>query len=477
MSKLNRKSESVKTVTHGGATVTKIVNAEELLRRSVMTCLLWEDTFYEGGDSIANRIAEYIPQISAQRVAEIAIEARSQMNLRHVPLYIIRQMARLDSHKHLVAKTLYEVIQRPDELTEFLSIYWKDKKEKLSSQVKKGLAKAFTKFNEYSLQKYNQDKDVKLRDVLFLCHAKPLEGVNGYTKVARKNKVQLPQDTGSILFNKLVTNTLETPDTWETELSKNGNNAASWERLIKEKKLGDLAILRNLRNMIEKEVNSDCIREAIKNIKGDRVLPFRYISAAKYAVKYEAEIEQALMKSLSQRKKLSGKTIIVVDVSGSMGSSVSSKSEMSRLDAACAMAAIAREICETPVVYATAGDDGTRIHATMEIPARRGFALIEAIKNSREKIGGGGVFLKQVTDFIFEKEKTADRILIITDEQDCDTSSARSPDAAKPFGKHNYILNVGTYDRGIAYKKYTHISGWSESILDYIRVYEDGENA
>jgi len=89
-----------------------------------MSCLLWEDNFYEDGQSVADRIKELIPKIPAIRVAQIAMEARDQMKLRHVPLLIIREMARLDTHKQYVARLLEKVIQRPDELGEFLKIYW-----------------------------------------------------------------------------------------------------------------------------------------------------------------------------------------------------------------------------------------------------------------------------------------------------------------------------------------------------------------
>jgi hypothetical protein len=138
-----------------------------------MACLLWEDAFYEEGVSIAERIAALIPKVDAVAVQRIALEARNEMKLRHVPLLIVREMARLASHRHLVAKTLAEVIQRPDELAEFLSIYWKVKKQPLSAQVKKGLAAAFAKFDAYQLAKYNRDHAIKLRDVLFLSHARP----------------------------------------------------------------------------------------------------------------------------------------------------------------------------------------------------------------------------------------------------------------------------------------------------------------
>ncbi len=139
--------------THEGA-VAKHINSEQQLRRSVMSCLLWEAQFYEDGVAIADRIAQIIPKVGAKKVAAIAIEAREKMKLRHIPLLIVREMARINTHKHMVAKTLARVIQRADELTEFCAIYWADGRQPLSAQVKKGLADAFRKFNEYQLAKW-----------------------------------------------------------------------------------------------------------------------------------------------------------------------------------------------------------------------------------------------------------------------------------------------------------------------------------
>ncbi len=122
---------------------------------------------------IAGRIAELVPKVKAERVADLAIEAREAMKLRHVPLLLVREMARHATHRALVGETLNRVIQRADELTEFLAIYWKDGRVPLSGQVKKGLAAAFGKFNAYQLAKYDRPGPVRLRDVLFLSHAKP----------------------------------------------------------------------------------------------------------------------------------------------------------------------------------------------------------------------------------------------------------------------------------------------------------------
>ena len=144
--------------------------AEGLLRRAVLACLLWESNFYEAGNVGAEQIASLIPQVEPEKVAALAIEARREQKLRHVPLFLAREMARHETHRGLVGRVLSEVILRPDELTEFLAIYWKDGRQPLSGQVKKGLAAAFGRFNAYQLAKYNRDEKVKLRDVMFLVH-------------------------------------------------------------------------------------------------------------------------------------------------------------------------------------------------------------------------------------------------------------------------------------------------------------------
>jgi 60 kDa SS-A/Ro ribonucleoprotein len=157
----------------GPRTRARHISPELQLRRSVLACLPWEGQFYEDGVEIAGRIAELVPKVAAEKVAALAVEARQQMKLRHAPLLLVREMARHATHRALVAETLACVIQRADDLSEFVAIYWKDGRVPLSGQVKKGLAAAFPKFDEYQLAKYDRGGPIKLRDVLFLCHAKP----------------------------------------------------------------------------------------------------------------------------------------------------------------------------------------------------------------------------------------------------------------------------------------------------------------
>jgi len=353
------------------------------------------------------------------------------------------------------AVTLEKIIQRADELAEFLSLYWKGGKCPISKQVKKGLAKAFTKFNEYSLAKYNRQSEIKLKDVMFMVHPKPVN--------------QEQED----LWQKLIDEKLKTPDTWEVELSKSKNKKESWTRLLKENKLGSLALIRNLRNMNEANVDEKLIFSSLEKMNVDRVLPFRFVSAAQHAPQWEDKIEKSMFKALENKDKLKGKTILIIDVSGSMRACLSGKSMLNRMDAANALAILAREISKDIRIYATAGNDHMIKHKTEIVPNRRGFALRDAIQGKYNSLGGGGIFLTQVMDYVYDKEKNADRIIVFTDEQDTDTKL--SPAKANSFGNKNYLVNIASHKHGIGYGKWHHIDGFSEAVLDYIIAFENLE--
>lgn len=416
--------------TYEGAPASQI-SAEQMLRRSLMSCLLWENEFYEDGESIARRISELVPQVQPEAVLGMVNEARNRMNLRHAPLWVIRSMARFKTHRHLVAKALEFAIQRPDELTEFLALYWKEGRQPLSAQVKKGLAAAFVKFDAYQLAKYNHKSPIKLRDVLFMVHARPV------------NREQ------EITWKKLVEGTLENPDTWEVALSAGKDKKETWERLLEENRLGALALLRNLRNMEEVEVNKKLILSALDRAKIDRVLPYRFIAAARYAPQWESQLESLMFKCIDGRQKLSGKTVLVIDVSGSMKSFLSAKSDLSRLDAACGLAILARELCDEVVIYSFS-------NFTKRIPDRHGFALRDAIINSQKH---SGTYLGSTVEEL-NKRIEFDRIIVITDEQSHDTVPAPKT--------RGYMINVASYKNGIGYGKWTHIDGWSEAVFDFL---------
>jgi len=439
-----------------GAVATPAPHAAAELRRSVMACLLWEDQFYESGVSIADRIKTLVPQVPAEVVAEFAARAREDMKLRHAPLLLAREMARGPvAHRRLTGATLERIVQRADELTEFLAIYWADGKQPLSAQVKKGLGKAFTKFNEYGLAKYDRDGSVKLRDALFLAHAKPLDApLRRYTKVERAEERakrlvrRKPMSKGELLFQAVVDGKLETPDTWEVELSAGADKKATFERLITEDKLGALALLRNLRNMTEAKVDSALIKMALEKMDIARVLPHRFIAAARAVPALEHQLEPAMLAAAANLPKLKGRTVLLIDVSGSMENHLSGKSDMRCIDAACGLAIIARELCEELVVI-------TFSDKHVQVPPRRGFALRDAIVASQPHSGtylGKAIQAANTLDY--------DRIIVITDEQSHDSVGA-------PKGR-GYMINVASNKNGVGYGTWNKIDGFSEAVVRYI---------
>jgi hypothetical protein len=419
--------------THEGGPA-KTITPELQLRRSVLACLLWEDQFYEEGVEIAGRIAELVPKVAAGKVADLAIEAREKMKLRHAPLLLVREMARHATHRARVGETLARVIQRADELTEFLAIYWKDGRVPLSGQVKKGLAAAFGKFDAYQLAKYDRPGAVRLRDVLFLSHAKPRD------------------EAQAEMWKSLVEGKLASPDTWEVALSAGADKRAAWERLIRERKLGALALLRNLRNMHAAGVEEELVLGALRSMRTERVLPFRFIAAARHAPQWEEPLEEAMLKSLLERPKLRGRTVLVVDVSGSMTGALSRRSEMLRTDAAYGLAILLREIASRASIY-------TFSDKLVQVPARHGFALRDAIDASQPH---NGTYLGKALEELQEKY---DRLIVLTDEQAHDRVPA-------PRGR-GYVINVGSYKNGVGYGKWVHIDGWSEAVIEYIRSLEE----
>lgn len=423
--------------THEGA-VAHVLGPEAQLRRSIMACMLWEDNFYEDGQSVADRIATAVEKVSFEKVAAIAIEAREKMKLRHAPLFLARALAKRKAGRQM-GDLLERIIQRPDELTEFLALYWKDGKRPLAKQIKKGLARAFRKFNEYELAKYNRDEKVKLRDVLFLSHAKP------------KDEAQAE------VWKRLIDGKLATPDTWEVALSAGADKKESFERLMADKKLGALAFLRNLRNMHEAGVGKGTVAEYASSLKVERVLPFRFITAARIVPQWEDVLEPLMMKCLDGQAKLPGRTVLMLDVSGSMDDRLSAKGETTRMDAGLGLGVLLREICAESEIF-------TFSNQVVQVAPRRGFALRDAMKTSQQH---AGTYLAKALEALHKSVKY-DRIIVITDEQTHDG-------IVSPNGR-GYVINVATHKNGVGYGKWTHIDGWSEATIDYLRAFEGHDN-
>lgn len=433
--KVNHKEYgSIKTFE--GAKAVKLSPEKELMR-AVMTCMLFEGNFYESGKDMATRIAGLCTKVKPEYLSELAIKARNEMYLRSVPLFLARNLAKIHRGK-LVSDTIYNVIQRADEMAEFLAMYFMEKKQPLSKQTKLGLARAFDKFNEYQLAKYNSSNaKIKLRDAMFLCHPKP------------KDEVQAD------LFKRIAEKKLETPDTWEVQLSAGKDKQATFNRLVKENKLGYFALLRNLRNMEGASCDLDPVIKKLEDreeILRSKILPFRYMAAYENvsSPRLKKAIKNAFIHSASNVPTLTGTSIILVDVSGSMDYPLSDKSDMKRTHVAACLAAILKENSKS-LVY-------TFSEQLVKVSSKRsGLDLAEDILNSQEHGGTElGAALKKLDG------DPCDRVIVLTDEQSHDRPIAC-------WAKKGYIVNLNGYEPSVSYAgNWEMIAGWSDKIVNYI---------
>lgn len=474
----NPTRESLRPETHEGAPAHRLA-PEKALRRSLMACLLWEKEFYEDGEEIGARIRGLAQEVDPEVVFQLAIEAREEQHLRHAPLWVLASLAEKGrTIPRGFAEALTRVISRPDEIMEFLALYWKAGKRPIAWPVRKGLAGAFGKFTEYSFAKYDQkDRAIRLRDVMFLVHPEPVD------------------EERTALYKKIADDSLEVPDTWEVGLSREGQKGkdadkrAEWTRLLEEKKLGPMALIRNLRNMQKENVDLSLIRKALVETKPDRVLPFRFISAAKAAPQLEPELETMMLRCLGGTKKLAGRTVLLVDVSGSMTEApISVNSDINRLEAAAGLTILLREVCEDVAIYAFSfatdwyGRTAVSVPGAivenvrferhgdypcycMPLPPRHGFALRDLLN----QLPHSGTPLGWAIRTAEKHAGAHDRLIVLTDEQSHDSVSDA---AVRPA----YMVNVASAKNGVGYGAWTHVDGWSESIVRYIQGLE-GETA
>lgn len=113
-------------------------------------------------------------------------------------------------------------------------------------------------------------------------------------------------------------------------------------------------MLRNIANMKRADVDRKIIQQGLQNLKSSMLLPLDFLKTARMNPEFERDIEDSMSASYANLPKLPGKTLFIVDVSGSMGAPMSSKSDFTRYDAACAMAMLAVNQCEDYEIVTTA---------------------------------------------------------------------------------------------------------------------------
>lgn len=330
-------TQSTVQIFNGGVAYT-LSNKQELIKMC-LTSFLSSD-FYEKDISKIERIQDLASKIDPHFCMKLAIFSR-EYGLRSVNHVLFVESAKrfryTDGVRKILTNYLDKIVRRPDELLEIVGYYAQREKMNMNSiilpnSLKIAIKNKLEKFNDYQLAKYRGKGDaINLFDLVNMVHA------------------------WSPSIDKLMTWVLESADTWEVEISENGNNKESWLRLICENKLGALATIRNLRNIIQSGVKTAVIAHYLDTIKWSDIFPFQAIQALDmvYQIQWiDDQISNVIQKHVREcfqyiAEKYKGKVAIGIDVSGSMfGATVSKLSKLDRAKMALSYGVLLKEIMD-----------------------------------------------------------------------------------------------------------------------------------
>lgn len=455
MSHFNSTTPSTRTENIAGGFAFLMHPRMELVH-AVLTTFL-EDKYYEKGATRTDRIKALIAANRPEFVANLAVIARLEFNLRSVSHLLIGELAKIHKGDSLIKNTMVAACIRPDDLTEIASYVGIP----LPKQVTRGIRNALLKFNRYQLAKYRgEGKGIKLVDLFNLCHPK--------VKHASVEQAQAWKD--------LVEGKLTSFDTWETELSssKPEERKARWEALVKEHKLGYMALLRNLNNLIKYNVSDETIDLAVAQltdpeaVKKSKQLPFRFTTAYEHVTgnrKLTDAISVAMDLSVSNTPQLSGKTLIAIDSSGSMSGEPMDKASIFG-------ATLARANTDADVVlYDTEIKD-------FVISSRT--PVIDIAARIKREAMGGGTDTGLVFRYMDAKGKAYDRVIIISDNESWASNTQDLYNQyLKKTGNNPYVYAIdiqGYGTKDIAGGQVFNFTGWSNRLLDFIGQIEKGNS-
>jgi len=457
MSKFNSaRVAQVKATNHAGGDIELFDDPRFKFYMAIGSNLL-EDQYYRSANETVLEIRDYIRTVSPEFTAKLAVYARTEMNLRTIPLVIMIELARMTSGNSVVSKGLTGVITRADQLSEALAYYQVSSAQtelgKIPKQILKGIRDAFGKFDKYQLSKYQaKNKQITLRDAMFLSHPKPVGGVQ------------------TRLYRDIAQGILEAPVTWETAQSRVGEivkdstkdvkeavTKATWEELIDGMKIGYMAMLRNLRNFLDDGISGPHVikvcnfitnRRAISNSKQ---FPWRFYVAAREIEKGELSwndedaqkiynaVVNASIYSLSNMSMFpeNQRILSVADISGSMQQKVSKMGTVSAMELSRFYARMLYHSNKFNkyIEFATSLN-----HNASTNPFDRDIA-----KQSGNC--GYGTDAHKVMEHAYEMKEKYDSIIIFSDNQFWDTKNSGVLASQSVAGQFNTLL--GMYRRDI----------------------------
>jgi len=331
MAKFNQNNQStIKTISHEGGSVYIKSPAEEWLNFLFSSYL--EDAFYETATTQRDRFIKLTEEVANKYgyefVAKCAVFARNELGMRSVSQLVAAWLNNksFENKRRFYAKYPH----RPDDVGEvFAAIELLN--QKYSHALNRGFADYLSKLSGYALGKYQmKGKEWNMHDIINRTHAYS-EHIDAYQK-----------------------GNLEVVDTWETAISgaeSSVEREEEWKRLVETKKLGYLALLRNLRNIYNCSfVTNNWILDYLEpqltnkhSIEESMVFPYQIYSAARNCgianLGIRLALNVAFKKSVSNMPTIDGSAVIILDVSGSMSSPISANSKISIVEAGAVYAA------------------------------------------------------------------------------------------------------------------------------------------
>ncbi len=462
MSKFNM-SASELTQNQEGHAAYRMTDKAKLLTQ-VLTSFFREAKFYGDNSDELEKTLQSVIKSDPEFVSKLAVFARREFNMRSVSHFLTAYLAHEPQGKPFVRKTVRGVSLRGDDVVEIMAVYLETFGKPVPNSLKKGINDVLVTFDEYTLAKYKSSKKkVKMRDLLCICRPSPLN------------------DEQSAMWKRCIENKLSIPMTWETELSANGNNAETWEKLIDSGKVGYMAQLRNLRNIIQaKPSNIEAVYKYIEDpehVRKSKQLPFRFLSAYKSIMDIAGSraltvLENAVNASVANMQIFPGTTVIAIDTSGSMSWEISENSQVSCYEIAILLGMLGNRICENSICF-------TFDTFLKKIPVSKNANILHTVVHSRG--AGGGTNMHLPFEAMLKNKIKADRIIILSDNE-CN-SSYHSPvqkiadEYRKKSGCDIWVHAIDLQGYGTQQfhgQKTNIIAGWSEKVFDFINLAEQG---
>lgn len=437
-----------------------------------LTTMLGEQKYYGDNSNELIQLAERLCKDGeGEFVAKLAVWARTKGNLRSVSHALMAVVAHHCSGEGFIRPAARAIASmRGDDGTEMLAAYkalYGDK-VRWPHALQRGIRDALEDESPYAVAKYqSKGKEMKLRDVLRMTHPN-----------ARR-------DDTTKAMGECVNDTLPMPKSWETELSARGNTKEVWDELISENKVGIMACLRNLRNMIKAGADIDPVLDKLRSeeaIQKSRLLPFRFhsayqelLSAGLASTKVTQALDAAMLNACANVDRLPGRTAILIDTSGSMNWAISRKSVTRCADIAAALGAMACHISDDALVV--------RFDECAKVVPMVGTSILADMR-ALGSVGGGTDMASGLYE-LMESGFDADRIIILSDEEvNRGWSSNNQKTIQVLVNKYREqvghdvwchaidLMGYGTSQ--VIGPKVQVMAGWSENVLRFISLAEKG---